>query len=285
MRKLYNEFFHIPKHGKVREKVMLTRIVTTVTIVIMCLAAMSFTAYAYFSYNITSGSNIIKSADFATNVGIKIESANGENVEVRTSNHISHEATLIGGKTYFITLQHTNQSTAQTGFVIITAKDCDNKYHTQQIGRNEDATSKTVTFKLYPTADTVVTFLSHWGTSCNYPDFKNIKDDSDLYIQDGETIKLLINPVTENKTPDAESTTPAASETAPSTPNTTLPPATVTNTPTTTGGSEPTSTTEPSTSTTVPTTQQAQSTEAAETETAEPTEAAATATPTANANE
>ena len=55
MRKLYNEFFYIPKHGKVREKVMLTRLTMTITIVIMCLAAMSITAYAYFSYNITSG--------------------------------------------------------------------------------------------------------------------------------------------------------------------------------------------------------------------------------------
>ena len=78
MRKFYNEFFYIPKHGKIREKVMLTRIAMTVTIVIMCLAAMSITAYAYFSYNITSASNKIQAANFETNVNIQItdETAN-----------------------------------------------------------------------------------------------------------------------------------------------------------------------------------------------------------------
>lgn len=70
MRKLYNEFFYIPKHGKVREKVMLTRIAMTVTIVIMCLAAMSITAYAYFSYNITSASNTIQAANFEAQITV-----------------------------------------------------------------------------------------------------------------------------------------------------------------------------------------------------------------------
>ena len=30
MRKLYNEFFYIPKYGKIREKVMLARVAMTV---------------------------------------------------------------------------------------------------------------------------------------------------------------------------------------------------------------------------------------------------------------
>ena len=81
MRELYNEFFYIPKHGKIREKVMLTRIVSTIAIVIMCLAAMSITAYAYFSYNITSGSNTIKAASFYTDVTVQITDADGNAVE------------------------------------------------------------------------------------------------------------------------------------------------------------------------------------------------------------
>ena len=64
MKKLYNEFFYIPKYGKVKEKVMLMRTALTVVIMVVCLFAMSFTAYAYFSHNVTSGSNIIKAAYF-----------------------------------------------------------------------------------------------------------------------------------------------------------------------------------------------------------------------------
>ena len=44
MRKLYAEYFHIPKQGKINEKVMLMRVTFMVSVVIMCLAAMSFTA-------------------------------------------------------------------------------------------------------------------------------------------------------------------------------------------------------------------------------------------------
>ena len=51
MKKLYNEFFYVPKYGKVKEKVMLMRTALTVVIMVVCLFAMSLTAYAYFSHN------------------------------------------------------------------------------------------------------------------------------------------------------------------------------------------------------------------------------------------
>ena len=119
MRKLYNEFFYIPKHGKVREKVMLTRVAMTIAIMVVCLAAMSITAYAYFSYNITSGSNTIKAASFYTDVAVQITDADGNAVETittNTSDHKSHSASLDANKTYTITVQHNALSTAQTGF-------------------------------------------------------------------------------------------------------------------------------------------------------------------------
>ena len=112
MRKLFNEFFYIPQHGKVREKVMLTRIAMTVTIVIMCLAAMSITAYAYFSYNITSGSNIIKSASFYTDVTVQITAEDGtavDTITTNTSDHKSHSAELSANKTYTITVKHNDR--------------------------------------------------------------------------------------------------------------------------------------------------------------------------------
>lgn len=220
MRELYNEFFRISKHGKIREKVMLTRFSMTIITIIICLAAISFSAYAYFSHNITSSSNIIKSAKFETNVSIQIESSSKEAVEVRTSNNIFHVATLTGNKTYYITLKHTDRSTAQTGFIIITAKDCDDVYHTRQINRNEDGTTKTITFSLKPTADTEVTFDSRWGTSSYYSVFKDVIDNSDLYIQDGETIEMIVNETNSNseeKSEDSDNTetAPPSQETPP----------------------------------------------------------------------
>ena len=267
MRKLYNEFFYIPKHGKIRDKVMLTRIAMTITIVIMCLAAMSITAYAYFSHNVTSGSNTIKAASFYTDVTVQITDADGNAVETittNTSDHKSHSATLNANTTYTITVQHNARSTAQTGFVIITADKCETKYHTQQLGRDGEGNTYTITFELTPGANTVVTFRSHWGTSSFYADFKEIGENDERYIINGDDVKLTIDGVapsdgtkasdnTESK--GETTTTPTTDTTTPTTGTGSSTPTNETTTSETTGTSEPTSTTEPSSSETETTTQ------------------------------
>lgn len=277
MRKLYNEFFYIPKHGKVREKVMLTRVAMTVMIVIMCLAAMSITAYAYFSYNITSGSNIIKSASFYTDVTVQVAAEDGtavDTITTNTSDHKSHSAELSANKTYTITVKHNDRSTAQTGFVIVTAEGCETKYHTQQLGRDGDGNTYTITFKLTPGANTVVTFRSHWGTSTYYGYAGDSDNNIEEYILDGEDIELVISGSKPNKvsaqsedttdkseestiTPSTSTNTTTGTETpSTQTSGSTTTPSTETSTPIettppeTTGTSEPTSTTEPTTQTT-----------------------------------
>lgn len=267
MRELYNEFFYIPKHGKTREKVMLTRIVSTIAIVIMCLAAMSITAYAYFSYNITSGSNTIKAASFYTDVTVQITDADGkaeETITTNTSDDKSHSASLDANKTYTITVRHKAGSTAQTGFVIITADKCETKYHTQQLGREGEGNTYTITFKLTPGADTVVTFRSHWGTSRFYADFKEIGENDERYIINGEDVKLTIGGVAPSDGTNASdkteskgetTTTPTTDTTTPTTGTESSTPTNETTTSETTGTSEPTSTTEPSSSETETTTQ------------------------------
>ena len=282
MRKLYREFFYIPKYGKIREKVMLTRIAMTVTIVIMCLAAMSITAYAYFSYNITSGSNTIKAASFYTDVTVQITAEDGtvvETITTNTSDHKSHSAELSANKTYTITLKHNDRSTAQTGFVIVTAEGCETRYHTQQLGRDGNGNTYTITFKLTPGANTVVTFRSHWGTSTYYGYAGDSDNNIEEYILDGEDIELVISGSKPNKvsaqsedttdkseestiTPSTSTNTTTGTETpSTQTSESTTTPSTETSTPVettppeATGESESTNTTEPSSTTTEPATQ------------------------------
>ena len=294
MRKLYNEFFYIPKHGKVREKVMLTRIAMTVTIVIMCLAAMSITAYAYFSYNITSGSNIIKSASFYTDVTVQIAAEDGtavDTITTNTSDHKSHSAELSANKTYTITLKHNDRSTAQTGFVIVTVEGCETKYHTQQIGRDGDGNTYTITFKLTPGANTVVTFRSHWGTSTYYGYAGDSDNNIEEYILDGEDIELVISGSKPNKVSTQSEDTTDKSEESTITPSTntttgTETPSTQTSESTTTSSTEPSSTTtEPATQTTEPAATEPASSEST-TETQSVTEnSETTGTTTTEANE
>lgn len=190
MRKFYRDFFYIPKYGKVQEKVMLTRVTMTVAIVIMCLAAMGFTAYAYFSCDVTSGFNTIQAANFASKI-VQITDKNGQTVEVKKTNN-TYTAELKANEEYSIVLEHADSSTAKTGFVVITADNCSNKYHTQQIGRDSTGKSEILTFQLVPSADTTVTFRSHWGTSSMYPEFVETGKRSNLYIVNNGHVALFI---------------------------------------------------------------------------------------------
>ena len=270
MRKLFNEFFYIPKHGKVREKVMLTRLATTITIVIMCLAAMSITAYAYFSYNITSGSNIIRSATFKTEVQVQITDSNGKAVDTNispiTSDHKSFDIKgLTVGEAYTVSIKPINDETAaKTGFVIVSADGCPDTYYTQQLGTDEKVEggrTPELSFQLIITDSTTIHLKAHWGTSSHYADFQNKAEE--LYVTQGEKVTLTINgkdlPKVESNgepeantgtnegtttTPPAESTTPPATQTDSTATET---PTAFTTTPESTGTSEPATTTEPAT--------------------------------------
>lgn len=202
MKKVYNDYFYIPKHGKIREKVMLTRVVTTVMIMVVCLFAMGITAYAYFSYNVTSNLGTIRAADFETNVSISITNKNNEAVEINQIDNRTQAATLYQGDEYSVTIE--KAGTAKTGFCVITASNCETeKYHTGQLGSDVNrgtAQSDSITFTLKVTDTTEVEFYAHWGTS-SYYDYSGYPDNNiEEYIIEGETVVLSI----ENEEPPTE---------------------------------------------------------------------------------
>ena len=295
MRKLYNEFFYIPKHGKVREKVMLARVAMTVVIMVVCLAAMSITAYAYFSYNVTSGSNIIKAANFEANVSIT--DSNNDPVTVTKDGKVQ-TANLDAGK-YTIELTKGN-STADTGFCVISIGD--KTYYTDQIGVDvkKDLTDATVKFDLWLSSPTKLEVLSHWGTSVYY----GYGDDgrTEIFIVSDATVDLTTNTTSgegqsETGTDQSEETTTTSTNTTTGTESsstqtpesTTTTPSTETSTPVetsppeTTGTSEPTSTTEPVTQTTEPASTETTAETQPATETTDSTDT--TGAPTTEANE
>ena len=203
MKNLYNEFFHVPKHGKVRESVMMYRVVKTIAVIAFCLIAMSVTAYAYFSHSITTATVTIKAAVFETEVSIRITDENGAPVTVTTDDEQTHVAALAADKTYFVTLKHADASTAKTGFVILEAVGCAERYHTQQLGKDGDGVTETLTFTLRPSEDTTVTFTAHWGTSSyyGYP-----VGSSPLYICEGNSVALAIAPPLKAPAPSTSTT-------------------------------------------------------------------------------
>lgn len=181
---------YTPKHEKIREKAILTRLVVFATVVVICLLSMGITAFAYFTCNISTNNNVIKAAKFETRVTINLNDANGADVMVNTSDYKSHWAKLDAGKTYYVTIKHTSKSQVGTGFAIVEIENGDAKYHTQQIAKDDNGTSETIAFYLKPNADTKVTFHSHWGTSSYYPGFK--QSNAEEYIENGETVSITL---------------------------------------------------------------------------------------------
>ncbi len=197
MKKFYEKFFYIPKHGKIRESVMLARITTTVIISLMCLAAMGLTAYAYFSCNVTSASNRIHSAKFETALSVEAMPTNGEeSIEAPTVNTAEgkHTVSLSPHALYKFTLNRTENCTADTGYLIVTATDCDSVYHTQQLGVDGEEMTQEISFYISVSSAASVTFEERWGTSSYYYDYKENGDTNELYITANEAVALDITP-------------------------------------------------------------------------------------------
>ncbi len=229
MKNFYREFFYVSKHEKIRDKVMLTQVISTVAIIICCLIAMSITAYAHFSCNVSSYSNVIRAANFETDIRIQITDDDGNAVSdsqiiPTTSDNKNFEIReLEVGKYYTVTIKPTEQSTAKTGFVAVTAGGCKETYHTQQLAKDVNAKGGETTelsFKLMITDSTIVYLKAHWGTSSYYDGYNN--ENEEFYIAQDEEIKMIINGIenppvnnTEDKTEnttDTEITDPPSTE-------------------------------------------------------------------------
>lgn len=275
MRKWIHEFFHVSKDGKVREKALLGRATLTIITVLLCLAALTFTAYAYFSCNVTSGPLAVRAASFE--MEITVQSADGS-VSTTTVDNKLHTVTLDAGKEYTVTISPATSSTAKTGYIVITANGCNETYHTQQLGLDASVTggeTRSITFRLQISAPTQVQLQANWGTSSYYDDYVENGDQEALYITQNEQLTMTVNGVTNqlvNTDPiNTEPTEPAPTEnstepsTEPTTDNNTAPSAE----PTTDDNTEPS--TEPADDADKPTVVPSETSGAEEQGTSEPT--------------
>jgi LysM repeat protein len=201
MKRFYDEYFRVPKHGRIRESVMVGRITVVVSIMLICLAAMSLTGYAYFTHSVTSASNVIKVASFDIDVSVTVKENEDAIVDVEKVDVRTYKATLLPGMTYEVSL--TRSGDASTGFCVISAKDCAiEKYHTQQLGTDVNALSSgddSITVYITVTKETVVTFFAHWGTSSHYVDYVDKGVNGGLYIMDGDTVNMQIGEIVDDE--------------------------------------------------------------------------------------
>ncbi len=187
MKTFYNEFLRIPEEndGKIGDKVMVTRLTLTVAFIVMCLTIMCLTAYAYFTCNVSSEGSKLVASNFELSVSV---SEQGKQLDVTKVDGDS-VVSLSSGKEYTVVI--TASGNAKTGFCVIQANNSRAVYHTQQMSAHEEMRglqSNSVTFKLRVSENTVVKFITQWGTSSQYS--ADNTNNGEYYIVDGEDIVI-----------------------------------------------------------------------------------------------
>lgn len=178
MGKIYKEFFYVPRYGKIHDKVMMAQVALSALVILACLTAMSLSAYAWFSCNITAGTNTIQAADFDIVASV---------VQNDTPVHAVDGVYDLSDGAYTVSLTKTGN--AQTGFCIVetVVNGIKTTFHTQQL-----QTDETMTFTLQVISESAsVQFVPHWGTSVYYRDNEN-----PLYISHGARVEVTVQGAT-----------------------------------------------------------------------------------------
>lgn len=175
MKKIYKELFFIPKDGKIRERVFIVRMALSVTVILLSLAAMSFTAYAYFTHTTTVSVATIQSANWDITVTAP-EGVTQENGYYVLDNTESSDI-----KEYLFTVKDTETATATVGYVRVDIKtDVDNFASTQTFysqcigeilvdGEMKTVTERTIKVTVPANKKVILQFVGEWGTYAGTP--------------------------------------------------------------------------------------------------------------------
>ena len=181
MLRLCKSFHYKPKYANDADSIMLKHLASTVTVVLICLAAISFSAYAYFSHSVTSSTNTIKASSFSSSVAIK--KSNGDTI---TEGKI--QSYLFEPGKYIVTI-NADDSTTGTGYCVIQV--AGTKYYTQQLGKDMNAPGQKrtqINFMLDVEADTTIEIESRWGTSSFY---STEGTNNEFYIKNSEPMQVI----------------------------------------------------------------------------------------------
>ncbi len=203
MRKLYNEYFHIPKHGKIRDKVFSAKIALSFCIILFLISTSGITAYAYFS----SAVNVNVASVFAAEYNLVFTITD-------ITDELNSEVNPVGGVysldagTYSVSIRREEtERNAKTGFCKVYINQTE--YHTAQIGTDVNTDTgkrETITFTIVVpvSAYASVSFEAHWGTSSNYR-YVSDKLENEYYIENKDVITVADSSGTIDRTPEVES--------------------------------------------------------------------------------
>ena len=152
------------KNEKITEQAFSSGIITSVLSIVLCIAALCSTSWAWFTGSTESGNNKITTAQSFT-LELVLKDGSTQEVDI-----INDKATLVAGQTYTVTISLPKDSAS--GYLVMTDKK-GTSYRSEYIMRHENATAETVTFYLTVDETQDVSFMKHWGIYTDAPSVEN----------------------------------------------------------------------------------------------------------------
>lgn len=177
MKKLYKEFFYVPKHAKVPDRVFKTRTILSFLTSFVCFVIFCSSTYAWFNANRNCDIQPIQTAEVLLTV------QSGEWYATSDSeNHVSYTCPLAENDNHSFTI--TNVGTASTGYCVINADG--ETFNTVQIGKGDS-----LTLTIQAAIGTEITFSTNWGSYHNGIAFYSVSDGKSYPIYgDGDYIVI-----------------------------------------------------------------------------------------------
>ncbi len=165
MRKIYQKYFEIPEENKgiIGEHVFFARLAVSIVCIVLCMSAMGFSAYAYFTASVSSSMHQIQAASFDLEVQ-KIE----PQTKTSSASYDSEKTYKLQPGIYDFVL--TKSGNASTGYCqIVVMKDATTKSEpvsTRQFGKStiQEAPVDKRIVQIKVEEETIVKFVPCWGT-------------------------------------------------------------------------------------------------------------------------
>lgn len=224
MKRIYEEYLHVPEDGKIRDKVFIARIAVAIVCMVCCLSAMGFSAYAYFTSSITSGSNTIVAATFNAEIAVVENKKDGtsetlEELELNTkASDMVHTFQLAsednGGKKYTVTIKASETTTAKTGYCKIEILGVDSEvvfeYFTIPIDVEKTADAPLV-FEIECYESATVRITANWGSCSEKDELKIGYNGVNKLITIGNPTSGTSDDTSDNESQKTPATTPNTS--------------------------------------------------------------------------
>lgn len=158
MKRIYEEYLYVPEDGRIKEKVFIMRVAVAIVCMVCCLSALGFSAYAFFSSSITSGSNTIVAATYG--VEAVIVSSDNSRLMGNVDNPLLYEDVAAG--TYTVSLNALG--TAKKGYckIEIVGSEKTVTLFTKQL-----PPKTSMSFTLVTNGTAKITVTPQWGTYSN----------------------------------------------------------------------------------------------------------------------